>query len=96
MKTKLLTAMCVLAIGFGSVPSGFADGTGSAGEVVADVVVVRPLCLAMTALGAAFFVVSLPVAAIAKSVKSSAHTLVIKPAQATFTRPLGDLDALSN
>lgn len=96
MKTKLLTAVCVLTICLGSATSGFADGTGSPGAVVADVVVVRPLCLAVTVVGAAFFVVSLPVAAIAKSVKSSWHTLVVKPAQATFTRPLGDLDALSD
>ena len=96
MNTKLLTAVCVLAICSGSVTSGFADGTGSPGAVVADVIVARPVCLAVTVIGAAFFVVSLPIAAIAKSVKSSGHTLVIKPAQATFTRPLGDLDALSN
>ena len=95
MKTKLLTAVCVVALGAGSVTSGYA-GTADPVAVVADVVVVRPLCLAVTAFGAAFFVVSLPIAAVAKSVKSSGNTLVVKPAQATFTRPLGDLDALSN
>ncbi len=72
----------------------------SAGEpngplaVVADAVVVRPACFVATVLGAAVFVVSLPVAATSKSVKKTAHTLVVKPAKATFTRPLGDLDAL--
>jgi hypothetical protein len=45
-------------------------------------------------LGSAIFVVSLPVTAISKSVKKTADTLVVKPANATFTRPLGDMDAL--
>ena len=45
-------------------------------------------------LGSAIFVVALPVAAISKSVKKTADTLVAKPAKATFTRPLGDMDAL--
>ena len=96
MKTRLLTAVCALAIGWGSVTSSFASGTGSPGAVVLDVLVARPVCLAVTVFGAAFFIVSLPVAAIASSVDSSCNTLVVKPAQATFTRPLGDLDALSD
>lgn len=40
------------------------------------------------------FVVSLPWAATSKSIRRSAHALVFRPAQATFTRPLGDLDSL--
>jgi hypothetical protein len=96
MKTKLLTAVCVLAISLCGVTPSFAYGTGDPGAVVADVVVARPACLAVTIFGTAFFIVSLPVAVIAKSVKSSCNTMVVKPAKATFTRPLGDLDALSN
>jgi hypothetical protein len=42
--------------------------------------------------GSALFVVCLPFAALSKSVKSTAHALVVAPAQATFTRPLGDFD----
>jgi hypothetical protein len=62
--------------------------------VATDAVVIRPACLLATVLGSAIFVVSLPVAAISKSVKKTADTLVVKPANATFTRPLGDMDAL--
>ncbi len=63
------------------------------GDVVAtDVVVMRPALLAATVLGSAIFVVSLPVAAVSKQVKSAANTLVVAPAQATFTRPLGEFD----
>ena len=38
--------------------------------------------------------IALPWAAASRSIKETAQMLVIKPAQATFTRPLGDMDAL--
>jgi hypothetical protein len=40
------------------------------------------------------FVLALPWAAASKSIKRTAHTLVAAPANATFTRPMGDMDAL--
>jgi len=94
MKTKLLTAVCLLAIGSIGVAPCHASETHSAGEVAADVIIARPACLAATVIGAALFIVSLPIAAISKSVDTSREVLVVKPAKATFTRPLGDLDAL--
>ena len=63
-------------------------------EMAADVLVVRPACLVATVVGSAVFVVALPAAAMSKSVKKAADTLVVKPANATFTRPLGDMEAL--
>jgi hypothetical protein len=63
-------------------------------EVAADALVVRPACLVATVVGSAVFVVALPWAAISKTVKKTANALVAKPANATFTRPLGDMDAL--
>jgi hypothetical protein len=92
MKTKLLAVLCA-ALVLGATKPCFASDDGAL-ATVADVVVVRPGCLIATAVGSVFFVVSLPVAAISKSVKRTAHTLVVKPAQATFTRPVGDMDAL--
>jgi hypothetical protein len=65
-------------------------------ETAADVLVVRPVCLVATVIGSVVFVVALPAAAISKSVKKTANTLVVKPANATFTRPLGDMDALTD
>jgi len=47
---------------------------------------------AATVVGSAVFVVTLPFAALSKSVKSTAHALVVVPAEATFSRPLGDFD----
>jgi hypothetical protein len=86
----------VLAICLGSVTSSSASENGGPMTVAADVLVVRPVCLVATVIGSAVFVVALPAAAISKSVKKTANTLVAKPANATFTRPLGDMDALTD
>lgn len=93
MKTKLVIGICAAALLLTSAPSALAEEDQPL-AVAADTLVVRPVCLAATVVGSAVFVVSLPVAALSKSVKQSAKTLVVKPAQATFTRPLGDMDAL--
>ena len=95
MKAKLVTTICVLAISLGSAATCSAtDDNGGPMEVAADALVVRPVCLAATVVGSAVFVVALPAAALSKSVKKTANTLVVKPANATFKRPLGDMDAL--
>jgi len=96
MRAKLLTAICVLAIGFGGVTSGFAAENGGPMETAADALVVRPACLAATVVGSVVFVVALPAALLSKSVKKTANTLIGKPAYATFTRPLGDMEALKD
>jgi hypothetical protein len=98
MKSKLTVMICVLALVLASAPRCEAsDHSTSAdpGEVVADIIVVRPACFVATVLGSVLFVISLPVAATSKSVHRTAHALVVQPAQATFTRPLGDMGALT-
>jgi hypothetical protein len=95
MKTKLITAVCALAI------LSMGANTASAAsdddlKVAADTLVVRPVCLAATVVGSALFVVSLPIAAISRSIKKTAHVLVVVPAKATFTRRLGDMEALED
>jgi len=45
-------------------------------------------------IGSAFFIIALPIAAMSHSVKKTADTLVVAPAQATFTRPIGDFSSL--
>jgi hypothetical protein len=96
MKTKLLTAICVLALSLGGVTTSFASEAPDPLAIIADTVVVRPACLVATAIGTVFFVVSLPFAAVSRSVKQTAHTLVIHPAKATFTRPLGEMEGLED
>ena len=94
MKTKLITIACVFSLLFGTVTPSMASQDDVALDTVADVLVVRPGCFIATVLGAALFVVSLPVAVPSRSVKKTGSILVVRPAKATFTRPLGDLDML--
>jgi hypothetical protein len=95
MKTKLITAVCALAI----LSMGANTASASSDDdlkVAADTLVVRPVCLAATVVGSALFVVSLPIAAISRSIKKTAHVLVVVPGKATFTRRLGDMEALED
>jgi hypothetical protein len=87
MKTKLVTLLCLFAM-TGTTPV-FAAEKDSA-SVITDIIIIRPACFVATIIGSAFFVVSLPIAAMSHSVKSTGHILVANPAHATFTRPLGD------
>jgi hypothetical protein len=93
MKTKLMIAALAMML-LSSSTSPCLAATDGPLAMATDVLVVRPGCFAATAIGSAVFVVALPFAAISKSVRSTADTLVVKPAKATFTRPVGDMDAL--
>lgn len=73
-----------------------ASSTPDSGAMVLDVFLVRPFCLVSTVVGSAVFVIALPVAAISGSVKSAGDALVVAPARATFTRPLGEFDELED
>jgi hypothetical protein len=92
MKTKLLvTVICVLTLLLSTSTPAFAGGGTDTVSVVVDVAVARPVSFALTIVGTALFVVSLPIAATSGSVDKTAHTLVVVPGKDTFTRPLGDL-----
>ena len=93
MKTKFLTVLCILVVGLGSVNVSRASDDNSIATIT-DVALVRPGCFVATLIGSAVFIVALPVAAISGSIKQTADTLVVTPAQATFTRPLGDFSTL--
>jgi len=68
------------------------DERPNAFKMTGDLLVARPIGLAITAVGTAAFVVSLPFTAMAGSVSESAETLVLGPAEATFVRCLGCLE----
>jgi hypothetical protein len=90
MKSKLLLCVCCAAL------VSFPSVAGERGPlaVVVDAVVVRPASLAVTILGSGLFLATLPFSIPSKSTGKTADTLVSYPARMTFTRPLGDLDAL--
>ena len=63
----------------------------TAGTMLADAFMVRPLMLAGTIVGAATFIVTLPFSLLGGNVGEAGRTLVVEPAAYTFVRPLGDL-----
>jgi hypothetical protein len=94
MKTKILLVLCAIMMGLGSINPARASVDNSL-EVVGDLALVRPGCFLVTIVGSAVFVVALPFAVTSGSVKKTADTLVVHPAEATFTRPLGDFASLN-
>ncbi len=93
MKAKrTITSLCVLALLLSTFTPVLASGNSDPASVVVDVVIARPLTFAMSILGSALFVVSLPVSVPSGSVKKTAQTLVVGPFNDTFGRPVGDLD----
>ena len=94
MKNELMTIVCAAAMVMASTnPACAAPETDPEPVVVAaDAVIMRPALFAATVAGSVIFVAILPVSALSKSVKSTARALVLAPAKATFTRPLGDFD----
>jgi hypothetical protein len=93
MKTKLMiTLLCVLALLLSISTPAYAAGDTDATSVAVDVTFARPLSLALTVVGSALFVVSLPFSATSGCVDKAAQTLVVAPAKDTFGRPLGDFE----
>jgi hypothetical protein len=71
--------------------SGLGSNQPSAGSMMADLILVRPAALIGTVVTTAVFVVSLPFSLLGGNVHEAAEELVIRPAEYTFVRPLGDL-----
>ena len=63
----------------------------TAGEMLADTVLVRPPMLLATVVGIVTFVVTLPFSALGGNVGEAGRTMVLDPAKYTFLRPLGEL-----
>jgi hypothetical protein len=68
--------------------SGY-DEEPTAGTMLADTVLVRPLMLVGTVVGVVAFVITLPFSALGGNVGDAGQTLVVSPAKYTFIRPLG-------
>jgi signal peptidase I len=62
-------------------------------DMVVDVLVVRPLGLATTVVGAVLTVVALPFTIPSGSMRESAQYMVVEPAEYTFKRPLGEFES---
>lgn len=92
------TLVLVLVVSFMAVPFGsgvmaqeyFETEDPGGGEMMYDLVVVRPIGLVATALGTVVFVISLPFSALGDNVGVAGQKLVKDPAAYTFRRPLGE------
>jgi hypothetical protein len=62
-------------------------------DMLVDAVVMRPLGLAATVLGAVITVVTLPFTLPTGSADEAARYMIVEPAEYTFNRPLGDFDS---
>ena len=90
---SIVMILMLLIIPFGSTALAeeyFEAEEPEGGEMIYDAIVVRPLGLVATAVGAVFFVVSLPFSAAGGNIDTASEKLVKKPARFTFKRPLGE------
>ncbi len=76
-------------------PSAFAQGVetddeANAGEIVFDVMLIRPFGLLATTIGSLAFLVALPFSAMTGQTEAVYEKMVVAPAEFTFTRPIGD------
>ena len=62
----------------------------SGGAMIYDMVVIRPIGLAATAIGTVFWLVSSPFSASGDNFDTATEKLVKEPAAYTFKRPLGE------
>lgn len=68
------------------------EASNPAGMMLVDAFLLRPLGIAATIVGTATFLVTLPFSLPTRSADDAAKVLVVKPAQYTFTRPLGEVE----
>jgi len=84
-----LTAFAVQASPGNS--DGIIDDSPSAASMAVDLVLVRPLSLVATVLGAGLYIVQLPIALTTGDAVTPGQKLIVEPAAFTFTRPLGQM-----
>ena len=64
----------------------------SGASMAVDFVLLRPLGIAITAVGCAFFIATLPFTVWSnKRIKQAGYNFVVEPGAYSFIRPLGDL-----
>ena len=98
-RRALIVLVAALGLGLAGPASAIDDyasaGTPSAAAMGVDMVLVRPVSLVATALGAGLFVVSLPFSLLGMNVDDAGRRLIVEPGKYTFVRPLGDFQQSS-
>ena len=94
MRSRLIASLLMLVV-MSAARAGDTVTGDQATDMVVDAVVMRPLGLVATVLGAALTVVALPFTIPSGSVEQSAQAFIVRPAEYTFKRPLGDFSDYS-
>ncbi len=94
-KTVFIVLIAALALFFAPAGAPLAQENlkkldDKGGYMIADLVVMRPLGVAVTAVGAVAYVLSLPFSLAGGNEPEARQKLMGDPAEYTFTRPLGD------
>lgn len=94
-RAVVLSVVALQLVGAGppaSEPSG--PSALETGSLMVDLLVLRPLGMAATAVGFGFFLIAGPLAAPTGQFGEAWDTFVISPYEFTFQRPLGELEDL--
>ena len=98
-RRALIVVVAALGLGLANPAAAIDDyaepGTPSAAAMGVDMLLVRPVSLAATAVGTGLFVVSLPFSLLGMNTGDAADRLVVEPGKYTFVRPLGNFQASS-
>jgi diacylglycerol kinase len=85
---KALIIIATVLFAFTATLSFAADNQDQA--MIGDILILRPLGLLATAVGAIVQGIGLPVSLLGGNAKEAGDTLVVAPAKFTFVRPVGD------
>lgn len=83
-----LLAMALIAAPYPAVADTVSGDKGT--DMLVDAVIMRPLGLLGTVLGAAVTLVTLPFTLPGGNAGEAAQAMIVEPAEYTFNRPLGD------
>ncbi|MBL8438444.1 MAG: hypothetical protein JNM61_09620 [Zoogloeaceae bacterium] len=97
---RAVAGMCCVVLLAGTAPAmaqegdmtAYPRGNADATDMMADILIVRPISVVGSVLGAALFIVTLPFTLTTQSTDEAARELLGKPLEYTFNRPLGDFD----
>lgn len=87
---SLIASTALMASPLAAAPSQ-GDAISAPETMIFDGLVVRPLGLVATVVGAAAWVVTLPFSLLGRNAMDAGKVMVVEPAAFTFARPLGDL-----
>ena len=91
MKKKLIAFLIMFVLIASTAPALANEPADD--NIISDVLFVRPISLAATAVGAVIFVVALPVSIPSGSVERVGQRLVVDPLKYTFVRPIGHFNS---